>query len=112
MSFLDLLTLARRRWPILASSLAICMGLTVIYALAATRQFRVESTLTAPSSAYQSGADQVMSSIGGLASLVGLPATDNQARIQEAVAVLRSRAFLKEVVETHDLLPELFEEDW
>jgi uncharacterized protein involved in exopolysaccharide biosynthesis len=112
MSFLELLALARRRWVILACVVAASIGLAIAYALLATRQYRVESILSAPSNVTPSGVDQMMSKFGGLASLVGLPATDNQARTQEAVTILRSRAFLREIVETRELLPKLFAEDW
>jgi uncharacterized protein involved in exopolysaccharide biosynthesis len=112
MSFLDLLALARRRWALLACVVAASMALAVAYALLATRQYRVESILAAPANATASGADQMLSRFGGLASLAGLPTTDNQARTQEAVTILRSRAFLREVVETRQLLPKLFEDDW
>jgi uncharacterized protein involved in exopolysaccharide biosynthesis len=112
MSFLDLLALARRRWVALACVVAVSLGLAVAYALVATRQYRVESILAPPSNVTSSGADQMMSRFGGLASLVGLPVTDNQARTQEAVTILRSRAFLREVVETRQLAPKLFADDW
>jgi uncharacterized protein involved in exopolysaccharide biosynthesis len=112
MSFLDLLALARRHWLILLCAVSASIGLAVAYALLATKQYRVESILSAPSNVTSSGVDQMMSKFGGLASLVGLPATDNQARTQEAVTILRSRAFLREFVETRELLPQLFEEDW
>lgn len=112
MSFLDLLALARRRWVTLICVVAASIVLAVAYALLATKQYRVESILAAPSNVTSSGADQMMSKFGGLASLVGLPTTDNQARTQEAVTILRSRAFLREIVEKSQLLPKLFEEDW
>jgi uncharacterized protein involved in exopolysaccharide biosynthesis len=112
MSFLDLLALARRRWVILACVMGAAIGVAVAYAMLATRQYRVESILAAPSSVTSSAADQMMSKFGGLASLVGLPAGDNQARTQEAVTILRSRAFLREIVETRALLPVLFADDW
>ena len=72
--------------------------------------FKAE-TLLAPASEEKSGASSALSQFGGLAAMAGIsiPADSN---VEQVVATLESRKFLRQYIDGKKLLPVLFEEKW
>src|SRR5688500_13839667 len=111
MTFSELHLAAKKRWFIVTFFTSVSTAAAILYALVAPREYRVESIL-APANSSNSASDQLLSKLVALAALAGLPRIDNEDRTQQAVTILRSRAFLREFVERHSLLPEIFPNDW
>ncbi len=108
----DLIVWCRRHWLLIMAPVVVCLVLGLIYALVATPKYRSEALL-APQDAASS--NQVLSQLGNQLGAIGLggmlgPDGSNQADIH--VAILRSRQFLGEFIESHDLLPALFASRW
>ena len=81
--------------------------LSIIYALTLTHWYRAEITL-AP--AEEKTATGIMGQLGGLASLAGL--NSNNKASAEALAVMKSRDFIRGFIEDRKLLTVLFQEQW
>jgi uncharacterized protein involved in exopolysaccharide biosynthesis len=108
----DLIVWCRRHWLLIMGPVAVCLVLGLIYVLVATPKYRSEALL-APQDAATS--NQVLNQLGNQLGAIGLggmlgPDGNNQADIH--VAILRSRQFLGEFIESHDLLPTLFASRW
>lgn len=58
------------------------------------------------------GLSSTLGQLGGLASLAGINIDPRDSRIEEALAVLRSREFIEKFISDHNLLPILFPEKW
>ncbi len=89
-----------------AISLVIALLLPNIYTATA---------LLAPAESSGGGMSSLMSQYGGLASLAGvsLPGGDDASRTQLGIELMKSRAFIGQFVERHDILPELMAfESW
>lgn len=80
---------------------------SVAYALLATEIYRAEVVLIP---AKEQSTPMIGGQLGGLAALAGVDIADNNE--VEAMAVLRSREFAREFIESRDLLPVLFEKEW
>ena len=67
------------------------------------------SALLAPAESSGGGLSGLMKQYGGLASLAGvsLPGGEEASRAQLGMELMKSRAFLRDFVERHDILPEL-----
>ncbi|HOG11762.1 MAG TPA: Wzz/FepE/Etk N-terminal domain-containing protein [Smithella sp.] len=112
---IDLLELARTIWKgrkliiwiVCAFTLA-----TIILSLFMTNIYTARAVIK-PSSQSQSGGRlaSLASQFGGLASLAGI-AMPSSASSTEIVALLESNILKKEVIETHQLLPVLFKDQW
>lgn len=96
----------RSRWVILAITLAFGIG-SALYASWLTPAYTASVVMTPVKDEALSG---LASQLGGLASLAGIGArpTDNT----EAVAVLRSRDFVRGFIEEQGLIPVLFPDSW
>lgn len=89
----------------------VLIGATVAYAFLATPQYRSEVLLASASPPDSSSKFSALASqLGGLASMVGN--FDSGSDLKVNLAVLESREFLTRFIETHRLLPILFEEQW
>ena len=84
--------------------------LAVAYALNAPEVFKAE-TLLAPAQEEKSGASSAFSQFGGLAAMAGV-SIPSDSNIEQVVATLNSRKFLREYIKQKKLLPILFEEIW
>jgi len=108
---IDLVELAEsmweQKWRIIAPGM-IAGLLGVAYALLATPIYRVQAVL-APVEPQNSPALQ--GGLGGLASLAGINLSSG-GNDRDALAILRSRAFIESFIERNDLLPVLFAEEW
>jgi uncharacterized protein involved in exopolysaccharide biosynthesis len=101
--------LRRRRWLILGVA-ALVTGLSVLYALFATKWYRAEVLFVPADSRYSEGLLDPFGGLGGLAGLAGINVgrTDSA----EPLAVLTSREFTRTFIVEHQLLPVLFAHEW
>src|SRR6185437_4670299 len=109
-----LLLLYRRRVSILIFA-ATCAALFTAVAILATPRYRSSTVLIAAGSSRSVGLGSVTSALGdlgGLASLAGLNVGGPNSETQEALGVLRSRAFTQEFIQREHLLPILFAKKW
>ena len=88
--------------------------LSVIVALSLPNVY-IASALLAPAESSGGGLSGLMKQYGGLASLAGvsLPGGEEGSRAQLGMELMKSRAFIRDFVERHDILPELMAiESW
>ena len=110
---IDLLELIRTlllAWKTIVGITILCTGLAVVYALHAPEVFKAE-TLLAPASEEKSGASSALSQFGGLAAMAGI-SIPSDSNVEQVVATLQSRKFLRQYIDGKKLLPVLFEEIW
>ena len=110
---IDLLELIRsllHAWKTIFGITILCTGLAVTYALYAPEVFKAE-TLLAPASEEKSGASSALSQFGGLAAMAGI-SIPNDSNVEEVIATLQSRKFLRQYIDEKKLLPVLFEDIW
>lgn len=98
-------TLWRGRWIILACVLGLA-AISLGYSLTATRWYRAEVVL-AP--AGDDGLPPSLGALGGLANLAGINIGANGSDSVEAVAILKSKGFAREFIESRKLLDVLLE---
>ena len=110
---IDLLELIRtllKAWKTVVGITIVCVGLAVSYALHAPEEFKAE-TLLAPASEEKSGASSALSQFGGLAAMAGI-SIPSDSNIEQVLATLQSRKFLRQYIDGKNLMPVLFEEIW
>lgn len=101
--------LSRRRWWILASALvacALCVGASYFF----VPVYRASTVLVPAESerAAIGGLASSLSQFGGLASLAGIDLANNSTATEEALAILRSRAFTEKFLAEEAALPVLY----
>ena len=109
----DLLELFRTilyAWKSIFGITIICTGMAVTYALYAPEVFKAE-TLLAPATDEKSGASSALSQFGGLAAMAGI-SIPSDSNVEQVVATLQSRKFLRQYIDSKSLLPVFFEEIW
>ena len=110
---IDLLELIRtllQAWKTIVGITIVCVGLAVAYALYSPEVFKAE-TLLAPASEEKSGASSALSQFGGLAAMAGI-SIPSDSNVEQVVATLQSRKFLRQYINGKKLMPVLFEEIW
>ena len=110
---IDLLELIRtllQAWKTIMGITILCTGLAVAYALYAPEVFKAE-TLLAPAQEEQSGASSTLSQFGGLAAMAGV-SIPRDSNVEQVVATLNSRKFLRSYINRNNLIPVLFDEIW
>jgi uncharacterized protein involved in exopolysaccharide biosynthesis len=110
---IDLLELIRtllQAWKTIVGITIVCVGLAVAYALDAPEVFKAE-TLLAPASEEKSGASSALSQFGGLAAMAGV-SIPSDSNVEQVVATLNSRKFLRTYIKQNKLIPVLFDEIW
>jgi uncharacterized protein involved in exopolysaccharide biosynthesis len=115
---MDLRALVAQMWAgkyrIMACAGVVALGFGVV-AFLTTPVYRATTVLVS-ASADRSGLGGALSStldsLGGLASLAGVGLGSNDAAVEEALAVLRSRDFTERFIVEQDLLPKLFPDKW
>ena len=107
---LDLIRTLLQAWKTIVGITILCTGLAVAYALYAPEVFKAE-TLLAPAQEEKSGASSALSQFGGLAAMAGIliPSDSN---VEQVVATLNSRKFLRTYINQNKLIPVLFDEIW
>jgi uncharacterized protein involved in exopolysaccharide biosynthesis len=102
----------RQDWMIFAGVVIATVAASVVVALLSKPVYRSEVSLVAvPEDGMASGLAGLAGQFGGLASLAGL-ALPKGGNWSQAVANLRSRHMIEQLVTSLDLLPQLFPEDW
>ena len=110
---IDLLELIRtllQAWKTIVGITILCTGLAVAYALYSPEVFKAE-TLLAPASEEKSGASSSLSQFGGLAAMAGI-SIPSDSNVEQVVATLNSRKFLRTYINQNKLIPVLFDEIW
>jgi uncharacterized protein involved in exopolysaccharide biosynthesis len=110
---IDLLELIRtllQAWKTIVGITILCTGLAVAYALFAPEVFKAE-TLLAPAQEEKSGASSALSQFGGLAAMAGI-SIPSDSNVEQVVATLNSRKFLRTYINQNKLIPVLFDEIW
>ena len=110
---IDLLELIRtllQAWKTIVGITIICTVLAVAYALYAPEVFKAE-TLLAPSQEEKSGAPSTLSQFGGLAAMAGI-SIPSDSNVEQVVATLKSRKFLRTYINQKKLIAILFDEIW
>jgi uncharacterized protein involved in exopolysaccharide biosynthesis len=110
---IDLLELIRtllQAWKTIVGITIVCIGLAVAYALYSPEVFKAE-TLLAPAQEEESGVSSALSQFGGLAAMAGI-SIPSDSNVEQVVATLNSRKFLRQYIDNKKLLPVLFEEIW
>jgi uncharacterized protein involved in exopolysaccharide biosynthesis len=110
---IDLLELIRtllQAWKTIVSITILCTGLAFANALHAPEVFKAE-TLLVPASEEKLGESSTLSQFGGLAAMAGI-STPSNSNVEQVVATLNSRKFLRTYINQNKLLPVLFDEIW
>jgi len=110
---IDLLELIRtllQAWKTIVGITILCTGFAVAYALYAPEVFKAE-TLLAPAQEEKSGASSALSQFGGLAAMAGI-SIPSDSNVEQVVATLNSRKFLRTYIKQNKLIPVLFDEIW
>ena len=110
---IDLLELIRtllQAWKTIVGITILCTGLAVAYALYAPEIFKAE-TLLAPAQEEKSGSSSALSQFGGLAAMAGV-SIPGDSNVEQVVATLNSRKFLRTYINHNKLIPVLFEHIW
>lgn len=110
---IDLLELIRallHAWKMIAGITTLCTGLAVARALFAPEVFKAE-TLLAPVQEEKTGASSSLSQFGGLAAMAGI-SIPSDSNVEQVLATLQSRKFLRVFIKEKNLLPILFKEIW
>jgi uncharacterized protein involved in exopolysaccharide biosynthesis len=104
-------TLWSRRWWIIASVIAGAV-LFGVYAFTATPIYRASVLLIPSDSGRGSGLEGALGQLGGLASLAGIQVGESNSAKQEALAVMRSRELTDAFIQSKNLMPVLFANQW
>ena len=110
---IDLLELIRtllKAWKTFAGITILCTGLAFAYALSVPEVFKAE-ILLAPVQQEKSSASSARGQFGGLAAMAGI-SIPSDSNVEQVVATLQSRKFLRVFIKEKNLLPILFEEIW
>ncbi|MBL6828214.1 MAG: hypothetical protein ISQ76_07105 [Opitutales bacterium] len=110
---IDLLELIRtllQAWKTIVGITILCTGLAVAYAVYVPEVFKAE-TLLAPAQEEKSGASSTLSQFGGLAAMAGI-SIPSDSNVEQVVATLNSRKFLRTYINQNKLIPVLFDEIW
>jgi uncharacterized protein involved in exopolysaccharide biosynthesis len=116
LDFLDLRVLLPVLWRSKARVLLATFGFSILFfalSFFVTPTYRVTTVLA--DSFDQTGNQAVLSAVGqlgSLASLAGIPITNEVRLSDEALAVLTSDDFLYDFIVAHDVMPLLFDEQW
>jgi uncharacterized protein involved in exopolysaccharide biosynthesis len=103
---------AGRKW--IAASAALSAAAFVVVAFLMTPVYR-SAAVALPVSADEAGMGGLGSALGqlsGLASLAGIQLGGESSKLEEALAVLRSRQFTEKFIADEQLMPQLFPRKW
>ena len=103
---------AGRKW--IAASTVVAAAAFVLAALLITPVYR-SAVVSLPVTADEAGMGGLGSALGqlsGLASLAGIQLGGESSRLEEALAVLRSRQFTEKFIADEQLMPQLFPRKW
>jgi capsular polysaccharide biosynthesis protein len=105
----------RRQWIVLALTIAIMCTIAIVAIFRTEPVYRAEALVKAVQPLEAGGGlSSMLGQLGGgLGSLAGLSLGGQTDEItKEAIAVLKSRGFVREFLETHQIVPLLFKNSW
>ena len=114
---LDLRVVVARLWAgrlWIAASVVVVAAAFLVAALLMTRVYR-SAAVSLPVTADEAGMGGLGSALGqlsGLASLAGIQLGGESSKLEEALAVLRSRQFTEKFIADQQLMPQLFPSKW
>ena len=92
------------KWWVIAITFVFTIG-SIIYSLSLPNIYKAQATLAPTEEAQGQGLGE---NIGGLASLAGIKVGSQQVdKVTMTMEILKSRQFIKNFVEKHDILPEI-----
>jgi uncharacterized protein involved in exopolysaccharide biosynthesis len=107
---LELICTLLQEWKTIAGITIVCVGLAVAYALFSPEVFKAEALLV-PAQEEKSGSSSALSQFGGLAAMAGV-SIPSDSNVEQVIATLNSRKFLRAYIRQNKLIPVLFEEIW
>jgi uncharacterized protein involved in exopolysaccharide biosynthesis len=111
--FLDLWRAVSGNRVVFAICVLVFAAASAVIAYTSPIVYRSDTTLMLATSLEGTGTSKLSGAVGSLASLVsGAPISDDASRMEEALAVMRSRAFTLRFIEEEKLMPVLFADRW
>lgn len=109
---LEYWVILRRRAGLILTVVMVITGAVAVYAFSMPAVYRAE-VLMAPavSEGGKGGLGGLVSQYGGLAALAGIEMESGGGK-EEALAILKSRAFLSRFIQAENLAPVFFSDDW
>lgn len=98
------------KWWIIATTV-LCFSAAVAYALLKTPEYQVDALLAPAGEEGQRG-PSIPSGLGGLAGLAGISLPSVGSNADEAIALLKSRAFTRDFIEAQGIFTDLYPELW
>jgi uncharacterized protein involved in exopolysaccharide biosynthesis len=107
---LELIRTLFQEWMTIVVIIFICVSLGVAYTFYAPVVYKAE-ILLAPASEEKPDPFPALSQFGGLAAMAGI-SIPSDSNVEQVVATLQSRKFLRQYIDSKNLLPLLFAEVW
>ena len=110
---IDLLELIRtllQAWKTIVGITIVCVGLAVAYALNAPEVYKAE-TLLAPAQEDETAASSLLNKFGGLVAIAGVK-DKSSSFMSRVLGTLNSRQFLESFICEHNLLEQIFSDQW
>ena len=110
---IDLLELTRtllQAWKTIVGITIVCIGLAVAYALHTPETFKAE-TLLAPAQEDETAASSLLNKFGGLVAIAGVK-DKSSSFMSRVMGTLKSRQFLESFILEHNLLEQIFSDQW
>lgn len=98
-------------WKWILGGAAMGFAIAIGAAVLSVPMYRTAITVMPAEHARDGGLSEILDSIGGLGSLAGITSSSGSLK-EEALAILRSRQFLVDFIESHELLPALYPDRW
>ena len=113
LSLAGFVNLVLGHWVVVAVATVLAAAAATALAFWMKPVYRAEVVLS-PNEGQGSGGAlaQVMGRMGSLGALAGLPFSTGSSSRNESIAILKSRALSENFIRTHDLLPQLYADDW
>jgi uncharacterized protein involved in exopolysaccharide biosynthesis len=110
---IDLLELIRtllQAWKTIVGITILCTGLALAYALNAPEVFKAE-TLLAPAQEDETAASSLLNKFGGLVAIAGVK-DKSSSFMSRVLGTLQSKQFLESFILEHNLLEQIFSDQW
>lgn len=110
---IDLLELIRtllQAWKTIVGITIVCTGLAVVYSLYAQELWRAQ-ILLAPAQEDETAASSLLNKFGGLVAIAGVK-DKSSSFMSRVMGTLKSRQFLESFILEHNLLEQIFSDQW
>ena len=101
----------RQHWIFLLAATVLVGGATAIVTLNMRNVYRADAVIS-PTAEAQQGGSSLKQDIGGIAELAGIDLGGGGGRKVEAFATLMAPGFVREYIQTNNLMPILYSERW